>query len=217
MLAALVEARRRGGGTTIDASLLGAGIFLLSELIQTADGAYGDIRRANRNQTGISPAQRLYRTTDGWIALAIFGATDAERLGTALNIEGIGEKPVPYWGEVEEEAIEQATRQHETTALSALLDAARVWNEPVDRNAESTFMASKSWRDAGNILTHEEDQYGEVRQVGPVISLSRTRIAASGACLPLGHDNRALLSELGYDETDIARLQDSGVVGHRKA
>jgi crotonobetainyl-CoA:carnitine CoA-transferase CaiB-like acyl-CoA transferase len=217
MLAALVEGRRRGGGGTIDASLLGAGIFLLSELIQTADGAYGDIRRANRNQTGISPAQRLYRTTDGWIALAIFGATDAERLGTALNIEGVGEKPVPYWGEVEEETIEQATRQHKTAELSALLDAAKVWNEPVDRKAESTFMSSEAWRKAGSILSHVDDQYGEVRQVGPVISLSRTRIAASGACLPLGHDNRALLSELGYDGTDIARLQDSGVVGHRKA
>ena len=53
---------------------------------------------------------------------------------------------------------------------------------------------------------------GAFRVVGPPFRLDRTVLAYPGPAPALGRDTRSVLTELGYPEAEIARLQDAGVV-----
>jgi crotonobetainyl-CoA:carnitine CoA-transferase CaiB-like acyl-CoA transferase len=53
---------------------------------------------------------------------------------------------------------------------------------------------------------------GPQRQVGPVLKISATPLAAQGASPSLGRDTEAVLSEAGYSAEEIAALRASSAI-----
>jgi crotonobetainyl-CoA:carnitine CoA-transferase CaiB-like acyl-CoA transferase len=56
------------------------------------------------------------------------------------------------------------------------------------------------------------DRAQEVRQIGMLFSLSRSKAAVLGETAALGQHSREILAELGDSESEIARLYESAVV-----
>lgn len=213
ILAALIQSRRDNRGAAVDVSLLDAGIFLLSELVQSSDGEFKGARGANRDQTGVSPCCRLYRTQDGWIALTIFSERDAQRLHDALRLDAPFMGPPSTWGESEERRIEGAFIGLTTEQITGRLADAGVWHEPVNQQGKIGFLRDDRWFAAGKVLSHHDARYGEVRQLGSMMSFSRTAISPRGAYPALGADSEQILHELGYDTARIVELAKLGVIG----
>jgi len=73
ILLCLFARTRRGMGSEINVPLVNAGVFLASDLVQESDGAFRGTSAINGEQTGRHPAECIYRTGDGWLAVAARG------------------------------------------------------------------------------------------------------------------------------------------------
>src|SRR5205085_6513773 len=73
-LTALVHRARTGEGSSLESPLLNAGVWLLSELIQTPDGEWAGAPDLSADRAGYSATESLYQTRDAWIAIAARGA-----------------------------------------------------------------------------------------------------------------------------------------------
>ena len=58
----------------------------------------------------------------------------------------------------------------------------------------------------------ESEAFGKVRMPRPAAQFERTPATVRAMAPMLGADNGAILAELGYDASDIARLESSRVV-----
>ena len=58
----------------------------------------------------------------------------------------------------------------------------------------------------------ESEEFGKVRMPRPAAQFDRTPATVRAMAPMLGADNAAILAELGYDASDIARLESSRVV-----
>ena len=66
------------------------------------------------------------------------------------------------------------------------------------------------------IEIHRDTALGEVRQPRPAARFDRTPAEIRALAPYLGGDNAAILEEIGYSETEIARLDESGVLAGRE-
>ena len=62
------------------------------------------------------------------------------------------------------------------------------------------------------IEVHSDRRLGEVRQPRPAARFERTPASIRALAPYLGGDNAAILEEIGYSKTEIARLGESGVL-----
>jgi crotonobetainyl-CoA:carnitine CoA-transferase CaiB-like acyl-CoA transferase len=62
----------------------------------------------------------------------------------------------------------------------------------------------------------ESAKFGRVRMPRPAAQFDRTPARVRALAPMLGADNAAILAELGYQATDIARLESSRVVNQSK-
>ena len=84
-----ISAHAPAQGAELGAGLLNAGLFLLSELVQRADGQFEGAPPLNTRQTGYHPAEQLYEATDGWLAIAARDDAMAQRLLDVLGLDGV--------------------------------------------------------------------------------------------------------------------------------
>jgi crotonobetainyl-CoA:carnitine CoA-transferase CaiB-like acyl-CoA transferase len=66
-------------------------------------------------------------------------------------------------------------------------------------------------RDTGLTTTIDHPIYGELVRSAPPIAFSETPSRVAPPCMR-GQHNVSILTGLGYDSTDIAMLEDTGVV-----
>ena len=64
----------------------------------------------------------------------------------------------------------------------------------------------------GGIVHLEHALSGPQRQVGPMLQMSESPLAAQGASPPLGRDTDAILAEAGYNADEVAELRDAGTI-----
>lgn len=206
VLAALLSARATGRGQVIDAAMTeGAGYLATMTRTFLAAGGWTDERGANLLDGG-APNYRCYRCADGkWVAV---GALEPQFWAIVVATLGLGaDVPSPYdpaqWAactHVLEKAFAARTRD-EWAELFDPLDACVA---PVLTLAESVThphaVARGSFTDVG----------GATMPV-PAPRFSATP-AAAGEPTEVGRDTAAVLAELGYSESDCARLANSGTI-----
>jgi crotonobetainyl-CoA:carnitine CoA-transferase CaiB-like acyl-CoA transferase len=208
----LYQRARTGAGFELGAGLLNAGLYLLSELVQKADGQFVGAPAINREQTGYHPAEQLYEASDGWIAIAARDEAMAARLVDALGLGQTIKSSRATWGADEAAALAGAIRGRYVAELVQTLERAHVWVEPCCINGERENLDDADLARLGTLYGAEHPQYGHVRQVGPLARLSSVNHRArTHAPLPGEHTN-PILAELGYSSDAVADLRARKIV-----
>src|SRR5258708_26933355 len=86
LLVGLWERLKSGRALVVETNLLSVGTHMLSELVRAPDGTLHGTLSLDRTQTGFSPAESLYQTADGWIAIAARSDSTAAALSQVLEI-----------------------------------------------------------------------------------------------------------------------------------
>jgi crotonobetainyl-CoA:carnitine CoA-transferase CaiB-like acyl-CoA transferase len=211
VLLALVQTRETGAGAQVHTTLLNTGIFLMSELIQGEDGQFCGAPPLNAAQTGYHPAEALYRTKDGWLAVAARSDAMASTLSAALGLRDELTKPRSLWAEPEAEALVAAFAKLTLADAMSILRDAGVWAvRCMDRGER--LLSDCSAIGAGQVLCSAHDEFGQLRQVGGLFRLSGKAPLHSAGAPQLGADTRAILGELGYANAAIDDLYSRRVV-----
>jgi crotonobetainyl-CoA:carnitine CoA-transferase CaiB-like acyl-CoA transferase len=71
-------------------------------------------------------------------------------------------------------------------------------------------LESELVRDREMVISYEQPELGEIRQLGFPIKLSRTPAAVERPAPALGEHTAELLAESGYTAEEIQALEDSG-------
>ncbi len=214
VLFALLQRRRGKPPPAIFVNLLDTGLYLMSELIQYADGSWAGAPRMNVEMTGPSPAESLYQTSDGWLAIAVRGDAMACRLANRLGLQDALATPVAGWGETERSALASAFQSLSLGEAQSGLAAANVWFEVSDVDRRDHAMADEELQRCGIVLRTQDRKYGDFRQIGPAFRFSRTplRLDTRGHIPALGEHSHHILAALGYTRPEIDNLFASGAV-----
>jgi crotonobetainyl-CoA:carnitine CoA-transferase CaiB-like acyl-CoA transferase len=208
----LYQRARTGAGFELGAGLLNAGLYLLSELVQQADGQFVGAPALHPEQTGYHPAEQLYEASDGWVAIAARGDAMAARLVEALGLGDAIRIPRAKWGAPEATSLAAAIRSRSVDELVRILERAQVWAEACCTNGERANLDDADFARLGTLYSAEHPQYGNVRQVGPLARLEGvSRRARMHAPLP-GEHTDAILAELGYAPDAVADLRARKIV-----
>jgi crotonobetainyl-CoA:carnitine CoA-transferase CaiB-like acyl-CoA transferase len=227
LLLGLVARRRTGHGQALQTSMICTNAYALSDDFIDYEGK-PERPLPDAELLGMGALYRLYRASEGWVFLACPLAGEWEALCRALHAATGGAVDLaadPRFatdlGRRDHDAALAAalTRcfgQRPAGAWEALLTGADVACVAVSEEPFSHFtIASPVMCDNGFVAEVEHPVFGKHLRHGPVVSLSRTPGVVGPAPLT-GQHTRALLAELGYDDGEIAALEQRGVVRARE-
>ena len=211
ILAALLERERSGRGQRVELSLLGMTVAL---------NAHSLVRIDDHPDTVMAFARafyRVYRTADGWIAVAAYAEHLAHVFCDALGLPGLlnEERYATKAGRAEHndalvELFAPRLRERTTSDWCATLGAAGVPCGPV-RERDALFDDPQVYA-TGLLTTVDDEELGPVTMISPAVRLSRSPGAIRFPGRHLGADTRDVLAELGYGAEALAALEAAGVV-----
>ncbi len=240
--AALYHRERTGEGQIVESTLLGTALAFQGSSVcdlpaadeanyqrmesvhqlQQSGATYPELLAAH-NPLAILGAgniyYRAYSTADGAIAIGALSPTLFEKVRAALDTDFLGIADPAFnpmdadWSanaaarvaEIEERVRSRATSEWEDIFTEHGVPNGQL-NFPEDMVDHPQVIANEG------IVELDHDLSGPQRQVGPVISMSASPLAAQGASPPLGRDTDAVLSEAGYSAEEIAGLRESGAI-----
>ena len=217
ILAAYIHAQRTGQGQQVDGSLMEAGIAYTiwesSEYFATGEipGPLGSAHRVN------APYQAL-RTSDGYINIGAASQPTWEQFCRAIGQDALIEDPrylEPNDRKAREaelaEMLEDILAEHTTDYWMEQLESAGVVAGPIYDMAQVYADEQVLARDMK--VTLQDDELGELQNIGVPVKLSATpgRIRHRGPAL--GQHSREVLLEHGYTDEEVEELIVAGVVG----
>jgi crotonobetainyl-CoA:carnitine CoA-transferase CaiB-like acyl-CoA transferase len=203
-LMALYRRARDGCCASVTVPLLNAGLFLLSDIYRMADGIMQGPTELLPDQTGYHPAEKLYRTSDGWIAVAARDEFSARALCAAFHVSV--NKPRSEWSAPEVELLTVAIGRHSTVSALDTLRSANVPAERCREHAGEDFLADDRNVASGFVYQAHSAELGTYRGIGRLFCMEKTADGPRGEVSELGEDTRAILTELGLGETEIGEL-----------
>ncbi|MGE3074498.1 MAG: CaiB/BaiF CoA transferase family protein [Dehalococcoidia bacterium] len=154
---------------------------------------------------------RGYKTKDGALTVGCLSPATRERMRTALEIEdpleGSSANRVPTEAIT---AIEEMFEGRTTDEWMAIFDAHGVPASPVwfvEEMLENPQVVAN-----GYVVDLEHDFTGPQKMAAPPWKMSDSPPVAGSASPPLGRDTRKWLTELGYSESEITAMAESGAV-----
>ena len=234
---ALFRRANTGQGAEVHASLMQAAMTLNNNQmlrVESADGPIHDESRqelADMRSRGATYSEqrmaqpsararimadiyfRTYTTSDGWLAVAC-GSTRlraAFSLAIGLEDEYTGDDPNHHAEHYERlrEAAEAIMRTRPTREWETLLAEAGV---PASRVLMPFEILDDPQAAANDMLYDlEHPQIGPVRILAPPVALDQDGFRKPPATKPFASETREILSELGFDDSQIGGFVDSGV------
>ena len=216
ILSAYIYALRTGQGQQVDTSLLEAGVAytVWESAVYFAEGSIpGPLGSAHR----LSAPYQSLRTSDGYLNLGAATQPTWEQLCRAIGQEQLidDERFRQPWDrkarETELAALLEETFSQRTTAYwLELLDAAGVVAGPI-YNMEQVYQDPQVL--AREMLVYWDDpELGTFRNIGVPVKLSATPGKIRRRAPALGEHSTEILRERGFSATEIAELQQQGVV-----
>ena len=216
ILSAYIYALRTGQGQQVDTSLLEAGVAytVWESAVYFAEGAIpGPLGSAHR----LSAPYQSLRTSDGYLNLGAATQPTWEQLCRAIGQEQLidDERFRQPWDrkarETELAALLEETFSQQTTAYwLELLDAAGVVAGPI-YNMEQVYQDPQVL--AREMLVYWDDpELGTFRNIGVPVKLSATPGKIRRRAPALGEHSTEILRERGFSETEIAELQQQGII-----
>jgi alpha-methylacyl-CoA racemase len=208
ILAALQQARRSGEGQIVDISMTDGS---LAWLAMEAGRYFGSGEVPKRGEVMLSGGiicYRPYEAKDGWITCGAlepkFWAAFCQGVGRADLIEKQFEKPgSPAHAQVAE--IFRGRTREEWRGFNDEHDA---MIEPILELDEA--LESELVREREMVISYEQPEFGEVRQLGFPIKLSRTPATVHRPAPALGEHTAEVLTGAGYSAEEVRALEEAG-------
>ncbi len=208
ILAALQEARRGGEGQMVDISMTDGS---LAWLVMEAGRYFGSGEVPRRGEVMLSGGiicYRPYEAKDGWVTCGAlepkFWAAFCRGVGREDLIQHQFEKPgSPAHAQVAE--IFRGRTREEWRAFNDEHDA---MIEPLLELDEA--LESELVREREMVISYEQPELGEVKQLGFPIKLSRTPADVHRPAPALGEHTAEVLSEVGYSAEEVQELEEAG-------
>ena len=209
MIRAIYHRELTGEGQFLSTSILAACLLNSSYAWVDAETGEGvDRPKVDALMFGTGPRTRLYETADRWICLAVQNDEQWSAVERSLGIAGLTTME-------NDRAIETLTTSlRALTASEAfrLLDEAGVPCEIEDDQFAIRLFDDPQFRDAGLVATVQQAQVGRFDQFGHMWTFSETPTRIAGPPLIVGHDTVDIMSEIGFEQSDIDALIADGVV-----
>lgn len=199
-LLGLYHRDKTGQGQFVASSLLGGSLLTVSETIIGPDGKLTPFERLDKNQTGISPYNRIYKCADDdWVA--VLASTTLEQ--TSL-LEALGARSTD----------ELEARFSELSADDALsrLASSNVSSAPVRLDQGKAFFDQEANIRCNLVAEYPHVTYGRFEQPGSFWNFGNLDVKLDRAPPGLGQHSHEILSELGYTETEIATFAENGLI-----
>ncbi len=216
--AALFARERTGEGQHIRIAMLDTMIaYLWPEAISSLSFVGKELDPA-RGQMGLD---LIFKTQDGYVTAGALSDAEWSGMCAALGRTDL----------LEDERFRTAKSRAENGAERRQIVSGEIgkWStreilERLDREEVPCAPVLTRWQllddeqvSANEILEiHRNETLGEVRQPRPAARFDRTPAEIRALAPYLGGDNGAILQEIGYSETEIAHLGESGVLAGRE-
>ena len=201
VILALLERERTGRGQKVDTSLAYTASTFSSEYMIDYEGFEPD-EISGPGAKGSGPFSRLYRTSDGWLALSAESDDELQRLLQLEPFEEISEVDLSA-------SMETVFASDSTSAWLELLSGAGV--PATSHQTQSDVRSDTYVRDAGLILSEEHEAFGAIEHGGTAQQMSKTP-ARVGTSPVFGGDTVSILGELGYTREEIDSMRAEGVI-----
>jgi crotonobetainyl-CoA:carnitine CoA-transferase CaiB-like acyl-CoA transferase len=240
--AALFHRERNGEGQVVESTLLNTALAFQGNVVaevpaadeltvqkmenvhqlQAQGATYPDLIAAYNPYAAFSVANIYYRTfqtKDGAVVIGALSPGLFEKVRNALGTDFMGMadpemNPLdPDWLEnarTRVAEIEESVKQRTTEEWLAIFAENGVPSGPINFPED---MAHDAQVEANQMVVDlEHDTTGPQRQVGPVLKMSRTPLAAQGSSPPLGRDTDDIVGSAGYSAEELADLRERGII-----
>ena len=208
ILAALQEARRSGEGQIVDVSMTDGS---LAWLVMEAGRYFGSGEVPRRGELILSGGiicYRPYEASDGWITCGAlepkFWQAFCRGVGREDLIESQFEKP----GSDAHREVAEIFKTRTRAEWRAFNDEHDAMIEPILDLDEA--LESELIREREMVISYEQPELGEIRQLGFPIKLSRTPAGVDRPAPALGEHTAEVLTDAGYSAEEVQALEESG-------
>jgi crotonobetainyl-CoA:carnitine CoA-transferase CaiB-like acyl-CoA transferase len=217
IMLALRHRQRTGQGQFVGTSMLGGNVLAYSDDFNRYRGKV-PLRQADPEQYGLSATYRLYETSGGWV---FFGVRSEAEWARAAELAGWSELLDEGYGSLAGDADADASLEQKLTARfaertsdsweSLFLSQGVGCVAVTDRLMPEMAAFDTNLQTMGLIVEIEHPLFGQLRRYGPPARLSATPGRVAPGCVVAQH-TASLLAELGYEEEQITKLANEGVV-----
>jgi crotonobetainyl-CoA:carnitine CoA-transferase CaiB-like acyl-CoA transferase len=203
----LYHQRRTGTGQFLRTSMIGGNAWAYSDDFCDYAGK-PRIPLCDSEYYGTSALDRVYPAEgDGWVCLAV--RSDAE---FAALLETLGLPDVAADDDELEALLAAKFRERPAAEWESELTAARVGCVEANLLGQPIFTVfDPVLRETGLTVAVEHPMFGEMVRAAPPVTFSETPGRVAPPCLR-GEHNRQILSELGYSDGDMTKLEELNVV-----
>jgi crotonobetainyl-CoA:carnitine CoA-transferase CaiB-like acyl-CoA transferase len=208
ILAALNEAKRSGEGQIVDVSMTDGALSWMAMVAgqYLCDGVVP--KRGELPLAGRLVCYRPYEAADGWVSC---GALEQKFWAAWCN--GVGREDLIAHqfdppGSDAHTAVAEVFKSRTRAEWKAFNDEHDCCIEPILEMDE--VLESDHVRERDMVLTYDQPELGEVRQLGVPVKLSRTPGGVHRPAPALGEHTAEVLGEAGLSEEEVAALVESG-------
>jgi alpha-methylacyl-CoA racemase len=208
ILAALQEARRSGQGQMVDISMTDGSLAWLAMEAGRYFGSGEVPERGNIMLSGGIICYRPYEASDGWVTCGALEPKFWGRFCKAVGRDDLIDKQFEKQGSDAHREVAEIFKTKSRAEWKAFNDEHDAMIEPILDLDEA--LESELVREREMVVSYEQPEMGEVKQLGFPIKLSRTPASIELPAPALGEHTEQLLAEAGYSQEEIQALEESG-------
>lgn len=213
IMAGLWHARETGRGQKIDVDLLSTAVALQCQELAAFMNMEREFERSRAGIGGawLSAPFGIYRTADGWMAIAMASLSVLAELLDLPELEGFDDSRKAYeHRDAIKELVQDRILEHPTEHWLELLGTRDVWCAPV----QSFEQVVEDPQVAHNALieTVHLARVGDFRMVGIPMRFSATPGSIRTPPPEVGEHTEQILGELAYEPPRIAELREGGCI-----
>lgn len=191
--------RRTGKGQAVSASILGASLLTVNDVLVRPNGSVKTKNRVNRDQTGVSPGDRIYQCADGdWVAVEV---ADDELIRLCMVAREGGKNTLETYFL----SVSQADAIKTVRASGGCV-------EPVRLDQCADFLASQVNLASRLCVELKHRDYGEIVQVGAFWNADNLPQKFDLAAPALGEHSIEILRSCKFPPETIEDLKADGVI-----
>jgi alpha-methylacyl-CoA racemase len=208
ILAALQEARRSREGQMVDISMTDGS---LAWLAMEAGRYFGSGEVPNRGDIMLSGGiicYRPYEAKDGWVTCGALEPKFWSRFCEAVGREDLIEHQFAKPGSDPHREVAGIFKTRTRDQWRAFNDEHDAMIEPILDLDEA--LESELVREREMVISYEQPEFGEIKQLGFPIKLSRTPAGVERPAPALGEHTAEVLKDAGYSPEEVQALEESG-------